>query len=199
MLNHEYIKNIMLQEAIFSPSHGTTESFLGMGMLYYTLAYFQQAKLCVCLGSGDGFVPRLMRQAQRDVPVRDSITYLVDADMPEAGWGGPDYFNKPDGVFRKEFDVHIVKLMTKDAIQLFRGRRIDYLHIDADHSYEHVKEDFDLYAPLSSIITLHDTDPLRSDGGVYQFLDELVARDDCQIINFKGVGHGTAIILRSPK
>ncbi len=40
--------------------------------------------------------------------------------------------------------------------------KIDYLHIDAGHSYENVKEDFELYSQIMSdggIISMHDTDP----------------------------------------
>ena len=44
--------------------------------------------------------------------------------------------------------------------------KIDYLHIDAGHSYENVKEDFELYTQLLSdraIVTIHDTDPSYAD------------------------------------
>ncbi|NBT88622.1 MAG: class I SAM-dependent methyltransferase, partial [Flavobacteriaceae bacterium] len=39
--------------------------------------------------------------------------------------------------------------------------KIDYLHIDAGHSYEDVKQDFDLYSTLlndNGMISIHDTD-----------------------------------------
>ena len=39
--------------------------------------------------------------------------------------------------------------------------RIDYLHIDADHSYEECLADFDEYSTLmapSYVISIHDTD-----------------------------------------
>ncbi len=39
---------------------------------------------------------------------------------------------------------------------LARQHPFDALMIDADHSYEAVKRDFELYAPLASIVILHD-------------------------------------------
>jgi len=57
--------------------------------------------------------------------------------------------------------------------------KIDYLHIDAGHSYENVKEDFELYSQLMSehgIISIHDTDPNYADK--YIVTDEVKDRGD---------------------
>ena len=43
---------------------------LAAGMIYYSLAYSLKARTCVNLGSGGGFVPRMLRQAQRDLAPR---------------------------------------------------------------------------------------------------------------------------------
>ena len=46
-------------------------------------------------------------------------------------------------------------------IFLSRDIKIDYLHIDHDHTYEGVKKDFDLYSTIlnqNGIISIHDTD-----------------------------------------
>ena len=53
----------MCREAAWKESHAATASFLGSGILYYSFTYMLKAKVAVCLGSGGGFVPRLMRQA----------------------------------------------------------------------------------------------------------------------------------------
>ena len=55
-------------------------------------------------------------------------------------------------------------MTTEDAFYNFfvkRDIKIDYLHIDADHTYEGCKLDFDLYSTIMSengIISIHDTD-----------------------------------------
>jgi hypothetical protein len=49
----------------WSESHGAVNNFAGMGSIYYALTYTYKAKKCVCLGSGGGFVPKLMHLAQQ--------------------------------------------------------------------------------------------------------------------------------------
>ena len=42
-----------------------------------------------------------------------------------------------------------------------RDIKIDYLHIDADHTFDGIKKDFELYSKIMNkggIITIHDTD-----------------------------------------
>lgn len=58
------------------------------------------------------------------------------------------------------------------------GRMIDILFIDADHVYESVKLDFEIYSPLcSGVVAFHDIhtyrDSSRQRARVWQFWDEL--------------------------
>ena len=58
------------------------------------------------------------------------------------------------------------------------GRAIDILFIDASHSYECVKKDFEMYAPLcTGVVGFHDIESGRYKNsaidGVYRFWDEL--------------------------
>jgi len=188
----------ILKDEIYGPSHSAGPGFLGAGLLYYTLAYMWKAKLCVCLGSGSGFVPRLMRQAQRDLGISaESRTILIDAELP--GWGDPDYHDKPDGFFRQNFDVEIWKEKTSAAAAKLAPGTIDYLHIDADHSYEGAREDFDTYMPLvgaSRVVTLHDT--LASNAGVFQLVEELREDPAYDVLNMR-IGIGVAIVKRREK
>jgi len=133
-----------------------------------------RAKNCVCLGSGGGFIPRLMTQARIDL-YETSIfegkkefnwgdigsTYLVDAAN---GVGGQVNYLDESSFFRSTFFPRFIKDTTENAYYNFFVKediKIDYLHIDAGHSYDDVKKDFELYSKILSsngIISIHDTD-----------------------------------------
>jgi hypothetical protein len=189
-------------------SHGAQNGgrLLGAGILYYALAYALAPRICVCLGSGGGFVPRLMRQAQRDLRLQPSRTILVDGAHQVSAtrkniWGSP-YWAEQSQTFRKNYpDVEILLKLTADAYhEFFSPQRIsiDYLHIDADHHYDGVKRDWDLYrrlVPDTGVITLHDTINYREPCGVPALLEEIRGRDEYDVVNFP-VAYGTAILRK---
>lgn len=160
-------------------SHGATDTHLGDGLIIYSLIQYMRAKVCVCLGSGGGFIPRIMTQARYDLYKQNIFegnpdfnygdigsTYVVDA-MNGIG-GVVDWFAE-ESFFRRTFHPRIINSTTEEAFYDFfvlQDIKIDYLHIDAGHSYENVKEDFELYSQLMSengIISMHDTDPKYHD------------------------------------
>lgn len=204
-LNQGFSTSILTADDPWCFSHGSGNGaeVLGAGILYYALAYLLRAQTCVCLGSGGGLVPRLMRQAQRDLGLEESRTFLVDAGGDVAPdhriWGKPCW-GPPDSTFRTNYpDVEILLSYTSAAhreVFVPRGIQIDFLHIDADHHYEGVKQDWDLFSPLvrdSGVITLHDTINYRPPCGVHQLLDE-VRRDSCyEVVTFP-VSYGTAVV-----
>ena len=78
--------------------------------------------------------------------------------------------------------------------------RIDYLHIDADHHYEGVKLDWDLYRTLvtdEGLITLHDTVNYRQPCGVPRLVEEIRAGGEYSVINFP-IRYGTALVKKNP-
>jgi len=182
---------------------------LGAGMLYYALTYSLRAAVCVCLGSGGGFVPRMMRQAQRDLSLEPSRTILVDgadAVAPEKReiWGSPSWIAE-DSWFRTRFpEIELVLSLTETAHKDFfvaNGISIDYLHIDGDHHYEGVRLDFDLFAPLvrdDGVITLHDTGNYREPCGVPQLVDELRRDGAYDLVHFP-IAYGTAVVKKNPQ
>ena len=184
----EYITSNNGDKIPYLWSHGATGYHLGDGLLIYSLIQFKRAKNCVCLGSGGGFIPRIMTQARMDLYNQgifegDSnynwgdigATYLVDAAN---GIGGVVDYLKEDSFFRKHFSPRYIQDTTENAYYNFFVKediKIDYLHIDADHSYEGVKLDFDLYSKLLSpngIISIHDTDK--------NFEDNYIITEDCK-------------------
>lgn len=183
VLNKNYIKEFITNNSNtpvpYRWTHGATDFHLGDGLLIYSLIQYIRAKVCVCLGSGGGFIPRIMSQARKDLHSQGifegnnewnwgdiGVTYLVDAAN---GIGGDVDWQEPDSFLRSTFFPRIILDTTENAYYNFFVKediKIDYLHIDAGHSYENVKQDFELYSTLvkkTGIISIHDTDKSYSD------------------------------------
>jgi hypothetical protein len=196
LIDKAFVKDVILKEAPWRAGHGASNDFLGTGIMYYANTYMLKARVAVCLGSGGGFVPRLMRQAQRDIGLAaESRTILIDANLPEAGWGRPMWMSK-DSFFRRQYgDVEIMIERTATAASKLAeaGVRIDYLHIDADHSYRGCLADFVSYMPLMSsnyVITLHDTDLPQIDA----ILARLRLDGQVDLVNYVEIGRGLAVL-----
>ncbi len=194
LINHDILADHLLKDERYAPSHGCNKTFFGFGMIYYALAYAMKAKCCVCLGSGSGFVPRIMRQAQLDLALPDSSTILIDANIVGCKWGQPDYFDDPNCYLRSAFDIKIHQETTAEAIKHFADHQINFLHVDADHSYEGVKTDFETYKnklDQNGIMTFHDS----VTDNVQQFITELRQMKEWELINIY-IGMGTVIAKR---
>jgi hypothetical protein len=176
--NNEYIrKNITNNNDEPVPyrwTHGATDLHMGDGIIVYSLIQHMRAKVCVCIGSGGGYIPRIMTQARIDLHKQKifdgnndynwgdiGTTYVVDACN---GIGGPTDLEDETSFFRSTFYPRLIKSTSVDAYYDFFVRqdiKIDLLFIDGDHSYKGVKQDFDLYSNILSdngVIILHDTD-----------------------------------------
>ena len=177
ILNYDYIKEFITtndgKEVPYRWSHGATDKHLGDGLIIYTLVQFFKLKTLVCLGSGGGFIPRIMTQARYDLSQEgfyeevsmewgdNGSTYVVDACN---GFNGEVDWVDKDSFFRETFHPKFIKETTEDAYYNYfvkQDIKIDLLHIDADHTFEGVKKDFELYSNIMNkggIITIHDTD-----------------------------------------
>jgi len=204
LINKEYMNKVILTNSSYSETHGAKKNYMGLGMLYYSIVHIFRPKVCVCIGSGGGYVPRIMRQGQYDLEIaKKSKTILIDANMPEVGYGEPDYMHE-DSYFRKLFpEIEIINRTSKDAIKIlkFRKIKIDYLHIDGDHSYKGSLTDYELYRPLMNkqfIITMHDT---RAYHGVAKTIDKIRKNKDIELIDFNYLWAGLALIkpINAPK
>ena len=177
ILNYDYIMNYITtnegEEVPYRWSHGADDMHLGDGMIVYSLIYFHKFKNLVCLGSGGGYIPRIMTQARYDLSQEgfykevsmewsnSGSTYIVDACN---GFNGEVDWAEKDSLFRRHFQPKFIKDTTENAYYNYfvkQDIKIDYLHIDADHTFEGCKKDFELYSQQMNkggIITIHDTD-----------------------------------------
>lgn len=189
----------IIKESKWSESHGAEKSYLGMGIFYYGIPYSLEAANCVCLGSGAGFVPKLMLKAQQDLVKQYRIIHtnvsLIDANI--GPWGLPTYENKIEGYD----EIKIYQAMTDDVYERFDN--IDYLHVDADHSYDQVYRDLEHYGSRMNkhkkwAITIHDTNnPSEGDHppiGSYKAAVDWSSENGHDMVNFP-VGCGTALIM----
>lgn len=190
IVDKEYIRKFICSNVgspiSFRWSHGATDTHLGDGVLIYSIIQMMRYKSLICLGSGSGFIPRIMTQARLDLhdqgifegnPLTNygdiGATYLVDAAN---GVGGFVDYLEEDSFYRKNFTPRFIKDTTENAYYNFfvkQDIKADLIHIDADHSYEGVKRDFELYSKLLSengIISIHDTDK--------NYIDNLIISED---------------------
>lgn len=181
--NQEYIENFITsdngEKLPFLWTHGATKQHLGDGIIVYSLIQHMRYKSCVCIGTGGGYIPRIMTQARIDLHKQGifsgdptyswgdiGTTYVVD---PCNGVGGDSNISDMEGFYQKTFFPRFIKETSEKAYYDFFVREdimIDLLFIDGDHSYEGVKKDFDLYSKRlnpNGLIMIHDTDSSYSE------------------------------------
>lgn len=81
-----------------------------------------------------------------------------------------------------------------EASEHFSEGEIDLLHIDGYHTYEAVKNDFEVWLPKLSnrgVVVFHDSNVRKDDFGVYKFVSELRKKYPCFEFSH---GHGLTII-----
>ena len=193
VINKEFIDNFLTNQAPYHDSHGAEKNYLGAGLIYYAIVYANKSKICVCIGSGGGFVPRIMRQAQRDLNLKDSRTILIDGNT--GPYGRPLWLNK-NSFFKQNFsDIEIIISLSHEAsIKLgAKNLKIDYLHIDGDHSEKGCLQDFYDYLPMmnnNSLITIHDT---GTNLGPMKVVEK-IKQNKFEIINLPWLGAGFALV-----
>src|SRR6266852_5091273 len=93
---------------------------------------------------------------------------IISVDLPSGAFGG-GYPRRKIPIFRRfpRFgqQLHLIRANShfaetkEQVLRVLQGERLDYLFIDADHSYEGVLRDFQMYAPLvrsGGMVAFHD-------------------------------------------
>jgi cephalosporin hydroxylase len=108
------------------------------------------------------------------VAAKDAVIASVDLPHGEFGGGYPPW----RGHLYRSFasDGQEIRLLRADSHDprtldevraMLGGRTVDVLFIDGDHTYDGVKQDYEMYAPLvraGGVIAFHDIVPTSSDG-----------------------------------
>jgi cephalosporin hydroxylase len=132
--------------------------------------------------------------------VADPKALLASIDLPGGPFGGgyaPDDVSTFREYGRPEQSLHFIRadshrVETRQTLELIlAGVEIDFLMIDGDHTYEGVRRDFEMYAPLvgqGNPIAFHDTlpHPEGSSCQVERFWNEI--RGDYRHTEFVDLG-----------
>lgn len=100
---------------------------------------------------------------------------LISVDLPSGPFSTGAAIQPPPGAILIQGDSHSPNTLS-NLVVILAGRPITVLLIDGDHSYEGVKQDYEMYAPLvDGVVALHDIVPHPTDPAVavHRFWGEL--------------------------
>jgi O-antigen biosynthesis protein len=95
-----------------------------------------------------------------------------------AGYYGDEIYNNVLKYSKDKYKENsiLIRKCFDNALNDFKNKSIDLLHIDGLHTYEAVKHDFESWLPKISdkgVIIFHDTNVMRDDFGVYKLWKEI--------------------------
>lgn len=140
---------------------------LGYGFLHYSYINLLNPEQVLCIGSMKGFIPAICALACKDN--QKGVVDFVDAgyETHEAkDWGGiGQWKNCTSEEYFDAFGINRhIKLHVMTSLKFakkYPKKKFEYIYIDADHSYEGVKSDFETYWPRltnGGIMSFHDID-----------------------------------------
>lgn len=147
---------------------------------FLSLIRSHNAKHVLEIGTAQGGNLFVLSQVVQDGGIITSL------DLPGGHWGG-GYVSRKSRVFqafaRPNQTISLIRANSHHYTSLelvrniFKDTKIDVLFIDGDHTYDGVKQDFEMYSPLvrkGGIVAFHDIAlPADSDFGVREFWLEI--------------------------
>lgn len=130
------------------------------------------------LGSHYGFSLFMFAEAAKTLGIDVQIS-AIDAwedDNPAGIINGMDPYDTVRSIAPEYPNIDLYRAYFSEALEHFEDHSIDLLHIDGNHSYEEVKEDFETWLPKMSdrgVILFHDAYSWRQGFGVYKLWDEI--------------------------
>jgi glycosyltransferase involved in cell wall biosynthesis/23S rRNA U2552 (ribose-2'-O)-methylase RlmE/FtsJ len=129
------------------------------GELAEALAYARGKRVVVEIGSAAGGTVWAWCQVAAD----DAL--IISIDLPD-GIGGGHLSNvaqeRADSFKRGSQEVHLIRGDSHSErtkmrlLEILDGRKIDFLFIDGDHTYDGVRQDWEMYGDLADIVGFHD-------------------------------------------
>jgi len=133
----------------------------------------------------------------------DEVSQIVSIDMPGGKFGGgyPEIKQQIYRKFPRSGKINFIladsheQTTVHELSEILKGT-VDFLFIDADHTYEGVKQDFEMYSPLISdggMIAFHDivNHPNHPDVNVDKFWAEIKTQyEHEEIISNRAQGWG---------
>ena len=169
-LGHTYFVNFLT--SIIKP-----KKFVELG-IHYGYSYFNICRIIEILKS------ELNDLSETKAYGIDNFAGDIHAVFEEKGDDIESHVNK----LNKDYSYFstIIKSNFDDAHSKFEDNSIDLLHIDGEHLYEDVKNDFKKWEDKlsdKSVVLFHDTQIKNRNFGVYKFWDEI--KDSYPNINFE--------------
>lgn len=150
----------VIKRHFYSPNQnrGNSEYSFGFGLVHYALIRNLRPQRVLCVGSLKGYIPALCALACKD----EGIGKVEFVDEGGLNWGGGgiwqglgnnlhDYW-KPLGI-EDWIETHVCR------IEDYSIGNYQYIHLDADHSYEGAKRQFNLlwaHLDRGGMLSMHD-------------------------------------------
>ena len=211
-VNKQFVKKFITYFAGKDNWHNldSSKGNMGYGFIHYSLLRVWHPKSILCIGSKYGYVPAVLALGCKE-DVCGHVDF-VDANYDEQSedhWGGVGYWSSPQG--RDAFEKFGLKKYITTYVQTTKvfkqanpKKKWDYIYFDGNHSYEGVKNDFELFYPSlqkGGLLLFHDIYLERFKNlnyGVKKFIHELEEERIFSILKIPGQ-FGLAVIQKNEK